>query len=138
MNSIVFGILVLTLPNVFSFLFGDRCTILPQGFIPDGDHREYQAPDGCKNGTIDWNYPKEYIIVKFKRESHDKFSVCIGENIGGDMFALYDVTGQGRHAIPAGTWPCIDSQHGSISIEIHAPEMQTYMGAVDYSMERHH
>lgn len=34
-----------------------------------------------------------------------------------------------------GTWPCLNSHHGSVSIEIHAPEMQTYMGAIDYSIQ---
>ncbi|XP_048753676.2 uncharacterized protein LOC125664923 [Ostrea edulis] len=135
MNALVFGIAVLSIPVALPFLFGDECTISPQGFIPDGEHREYQAPGGCTNGTVDWNYPKEYIIVNFKRGSHDKFSVCIGESIGGDMFRLYDITGHTRNSISQGTWPCLNSHHGSVSIEIHAPEMQTYMGAIDYSIQ---
>jgi hypothetical protein len=76
--------------------------ILTCSFIPNGEHREYQAPSGCTNGSIDWNYPKEYIIVNFKMSSQDQYSVCLGENIGGDMFTLYDVSGHSRTSIPTG------------------------------------
>ncbi|XP_052713844.1 uncharacterized protein LOC128187441 [Crassostrea angulata] len=102
---------------------------------PDGEHRDYVVPGSCTNGTIDWNYPKEYVIIHFKGEGHVQYSVCLGGNLGGDMFTLYDVTGDTKQAIPKGTWPCVQAQNGHVSIEIHAPEFQTYMGAVDYSVQ---
>lgn len=73
-------------------------------FIPDGEHREYVAPGSCKNGTIDWNYPKEFVIIHFKRESNAQYSVCLGESTGGYMFTLYDVTGDKKQAIPKGVY----------------------------------
>lgn len=71
-------------------------------FIPDGEHRDYVVPGSCTNGTIDWNYPKEYVIIHFKGEGHVQYSVCLGGNLGGDMFTLYDVTGDTKQAIPKG------------------------------------
>lgn len=71
-------------------------------FIPDGEHREYVVPKSCQNGTIDWNYPKEFIIVHFRRETHLKYSVCLGDSIGGNMFTLFDITGNTRQPIPKG------------------------------------
>lgn len=59
-------------------------------------------PGSCTNGTIDWNYPKEYVIIHFKGEGHAQYSVCLGGNLGGDMFTLYDVTGDTKQAIPKG------------------------------------
>lgn len=59
-------------------------------------------PGSCTNGTIDWNYPKEYVIIHFKGEGHVQYSVCLGGNLGGDMFTLYDVTGDTKQAIPKG------------------------------------
>ncbi|XP_022337191.2 uncharacterized protein LOC111133272 [Crassostrea virginica] len=135
MDLVKFGVLLLSFPTVLTFFFGDHCTVFPQGFIPDGEHREYVVPKSCQNGTIDWNYPKEFIIVHFRRETHLKYSVCLGDSIGGNMFTLFDITGNTRQPIPKDTWPCLDAQDGTVSIEIHAPEMQTYMGAVDYSVQ---
>ncbi|XP_061198318.1 uncharacterized protein LOC133206386 [Saccostrea echinata] len=135
MNSIVLGILVFSLPTLFSFRWGNRCIIHPKGFIPDGEHREYQAPDNCTKGAIYWKYPKEYIIVNFKIESPGNFSVCLSESIGGNMFSFYEITGDTRHSIPKGTWPCINSQFGNASIEIHAPEMLPYVGALKYYIQ---
>ncbi|XP_062613678.1 meteorin-like protein [Saccostrea cucullata] len=135
MNFIVFGILVLTFPTFLSFRWANRCTIHPKGFIPDGEHREYQVPDNCTEGAIYWKYPKEYIIVNFTLESPGNFLVCLRESIGGNMFSFYDITGEIRLSIPKGTWPCINSQTGNASVEIHAPEMLPYLGAIKYSIQ---
>ena len=71
-------------------------------FIPDGEHREYVVPKSCENGTIDWNYPKEFIIIHFRRETHLKYSVSLGDSIGGNMFTLFDITGNIRQPILKG------------------------------------
>ncbi|XP_048753675.1 uncharacterized protein LOC125664922 [Ostrea edulis] len=129
-----FGLLILSLPTLFSVLWDDECTIFPRGFIPDGEHREYQVPVGCINGTIIWNYPKEYVIVYLVRETPNNFSVCLRPNLGGHNFTLVDTTRE-TQTFPQGSWPCLDSHLGNVTMEIHAPKDMVYMSAIDYFIQ---
>lgn len=53
---------------------------------------DYTAVPGCMKGTIDWNYPHSSIRVHFHSDPLYPFQVCFTDNIGGDIWKLFDAT----------------------------------------------
>ena len=60
-------------------------------------------PKGCMNGTIRWDYPMGHGRVHFNNQHHTSMSVCIKDDLGGDIFTITDIT-NGSPGTPIGKY----------------------------------
>merc|ERR1712137_207637 len=125
------------------FMFDDPCHLEPRypGGIPkDPDFTvSIYVPSDCTNGTFRWDYPKGHTMVHFNNSMRTEAKICFGEDLGGDIFTIVDLTEGINVTLPHVDRERTDStvctpvtESEDILLRIDAPSTMYYMGAVSY------